>query len=89
MRLDGFPWAQFGTIVLTVDRVASEIRDGQIRVELLPDASARSKLLQHGLPGSVEIEIERTTPLVMALRAAGQVLTSPAQSVSTTAGADS
>jgi membrane fusion protein (multidrug efflux system) len=84
MRLDGFPWAQFGTIALTVDRVASEIRDGRIRVELLPDASARSKLLQHGLPGSVEIEIERTTPLVMALRAAGQMLVSPAQPVSPT-----
>lgn len=89
MRLDGFPWAQFGTIALTVDRVASEIRDGRIRVELLPDASARSKLLQHGLPGSVEIEIEHTTPLVMALRAAGQVLVSPAQSVPPTTGTGS
>jgi len=89
MRLDGFPWAQFGTLALTVDRVASEIRDGRIRVELLPEASSRSKLLQHGLPGSVEIEIERTTPLVMVLRAAGQMLASPAQPASPATGSGS
>lgn len=79
MRLDGFPWAQFGTVALKVERMASEIRGGRIRVELVPDAEQDPRLLQHGLPGSVEVEIERTTPLMLALRAAGQRLSKPAQ----------
>jgi membrane fusion protein, adhesin transport system len=80
MRLDGFPWAQFGSIGVKVDRVAREIRDGHVRVEFLPDSQADSNLLlQHGLPGAVEIEIEQTTPAVLALRAAGQMLTRPVQ----------
>jgi membrane fusion protein, adhesin transport system len=79
MRLDGFPWAQFGTVALKVEHMASEIRDGRIRVELLPEPGQDARLLQHGLPGSVEVEIERTTPLVLALRAAGQRLSTRAQ----------
>jgi membrane fusion protein, adhesin transport system len=78
MRLDGFPWAQFGSIEVKVDRVAREIRDGHVRVEFMPVSQATSNLLlQHGLPGSVEVEIERTTPAVLALRAAGQLLARP------------
>jgi membrane fusion protein (multidrug efflux system) len=61
-----------------VERVATEIRDGRIRVELLPEPGQDAGLLRHGLPGSVEVEIERTTPLVLALRAAGQKLSKPA-----------
>jgi multidrug resistance efflux pump len=79
MRLDGFPWAQFGTLHLRVERVASEIRDGRIRVELRPESRSNNPhdalLLQHGLPGAVEIEIEQTSPLTLALRAAGQKVT--------------
>jgi membrane fusion protein (multidrug efflux system) len=78
MRLDGFPWAQFGTVALKVERVATEIRDGRIRVELSPEPGQDAGLLRHGLPGSVEVEIEHTTPLVLALRAAGQRLSKPA-----------
>ncbi len=79
MRLDGFPWAQFGTLALKVERMASEIRGGRIRVELVPEPGQDLRLLQHGLPGSVEIAVERTTPLVLALRAAGQRLSQSAQ----------
>ncbi len=80
MRLDGFPWAQYGALAIRVDRVASEIRDGRVRVELLPDSPDDSNLLlQHGLPGSVEVAIEQTTPAVLALRAAGQVIAKPAR----------
>src|SRR5262245_2991214 len=89
MRLDGFPWAQFGSVTIKVDRVAREIRDGRIRVEFLPDAHADAILLQHGLPGSVEVEIEQTTPAVLALRAAGQMLTRPARQRAQAAGAGS
>jgi multidrug resistance efflux pump len=90
LRLDGFPWAQYGSIAVKVDRVAREIRDGRVRVEFLPNSPDDSSLLlQHGLPGSVEVEIEQTTPAVLALRAAGQNLTRPAQQSGQVAGSSS
>jgi membrane fusion protein (multidrug efflux system) len=78
MRLDGFPWAQYGSIPATVSRVAGEVRDGQVRVELgiTPTAAFRVPL-QHGLPGSVEIEVERLTPAALLLRTAGRLLAAP------------
>ncbi len=79
MRLDGFPWAQFGAVGLEVESVASEIHDGLIRVELTPDPQSNSNLLRHGLPGSVEVAIERTTPVSLVLRVVGQMLSRPAR----------
>lgn len=79
MRLDAFPWAQFGTLTLEVERVASEVRNGRVRVQLAPHGNNDARLLQHGLPGSVEVAIERTSPALLALRAAGQMVTRPAQ----------
>ncbi len=75
VRLNGFPWAQFGVINATVTRVAGEIRDDKVRVELsLNDSSASRIPLQHGLPGTVEVEVERVSPVAMLLRSAGQGL---------------
>ena len=80
VRLDGYPWAQYGSIAAKVGRVASEIRAGRVRVELVPDSQTDVPLLlQHGLPGTVEVEIEHTTPITLALRAVGQMSTRPAQ----------
>jgi membrane fusion protein (multidrug efflux system) len=75
LRLDGFPWAQYGTVAATVTSVASEARYGRIRVELAvkPDPSSRIPL-QHGLPGSVEVDVERASPARLVLRAAGNAL---------------
>lgn len=75
IRLDGFPWAQYGTISARVSTVAAEIRDGKVRVELAIDAAPRSTIpLQHGLPGSVEVEVERVSPAALLLRSAGAVV---------------
>jgi multidrug resistance efflux pump len=75
VKLEGFPWAQFGTLSARVARVAGEIRDGKVRVELAVNAPAGSRIpLQHGLPGSVEIEVERISPAVLLLRSAGQAV---------------
>jgi len=41
------------------------------------------------LPGSIEVEIEQATPAVLALRAAGQMLSSPARQRLQAAGAGS
>jgi membrane fusion protein (multidrug efflux system) len=78
MRLEGFPWAEYGALRLKVIRVASEIRDGTVRVELALDGSQPSRIpLQHGLPGIVEVEVERTTPMAVILNAAGHFVGAP------------
>lgn len=75
MRVEGFPWAQHGTVSATVDRVATEVRDGTIRVELAVGRDPASQIpLQHGLPGTVEIEVERASPASLLLRAAGKLV---------------
>jgi membrane fusion protein (multidrug efflux system) len=74
MRLDGFPWTAFGSLEAEVTLVASEIRDQTLRVELRPMPAPDSRiLLQHGLPGAVEISLEQTSPARLLLRAIGQV----------------
>ena len=78
LRLEGFPWAQYGSVTATITNVASEIRDGSIRVELALDAHSDSRIpLQHGLPGSVEVEIETLSPANLVLRTAGSLLAGP------------
>jgi membrane fusion protein (multidrug efflux system) len=41
LRLDGFPWSQYGSLEALVARVAGEVRDGSIRVELALRRRAR------------------------------------------------
>ena len=78
LRLEGFPWAQYGSVTATVTNIASEIRNGSIRVELALDAHPESRIpLQHGLPGSVEVEIETLSPANLVLRTAGSWLAGP------------
>ncbi|MFL5343425.1 MAG: HlyD family secretion protein [Hyalangium sp.] len=75
LRLDAFPWTQFGTLAATVSQVAGEVRDGRIRVELAITPGSSSAIpLQHGLPGTLEIEVERVSPAMLAFRSAGQRL---------------
>jgi membrane fusion protein (multidrug efflux system) len=81
IRLEGFPWAQWGAVPAVVQRVAAEVRDGAVRVELAIDPSQAIHVpLQHGLPGSVEVEVERTTPARLLLRISGKLLTEPRSS---------
>jgi multidrug resistance efflux pump len=72
MRLTGFPWMQYGTVSGTVVHVAEELRDGLVRVELsIAKRAPRPIPVQHGLQGTVEIEIERASPATLVWRAAG------------------
>ena len=74
LRLDGFPWPQYGGIAARVTRVSGELRDGLVRVEFAPElASARQFTLQHGLPGSIEVALEEVSPLQLLLRSAGRM----------------
>ncbi len=72
LRLEGFPWAQYESVSATITNVASEIRDGNIRVEMALDSNSDSRIpLQHGLPGSVEVEIETLSPANLVLTQRG------------------
>jgi membrane fusion protein (multidrug efflux system) len=69
VRLASFPWTQYGSLTATVKSVASEVRDGKIRVELeVRNAPSSPIPVQHGLPGTVEIEVERVSPATLLLR---------------------
>ncbi len=79
LRLDGFAWTEYGQVSATVSRVASEQRSGRVRVELeVNPESAPLIPSQHGLPGKVEIEIERVSPAELALRSVGKMLSQKA-----------
>jgi len=78
LRLRGFPWAQYGSIPARVTEVASEPRAGRIRAEFSIDTAAVPMIpVQNGLQGSVEVAVERVSPVLLVLRAAGQLLTKP------------
>lgn len=78
MRLAGFPWTEYGSVAAVVDNVASEVRSGAVRVELAIRRDRPSPIpLQHGLPGVVEVEVERVAPAALVLRAGGRLLMRP------------
>ena len=78
LRLEGFSWVQYGAVPATVSRVGSEPSGGTIRVELrLDDPDAFPVELSHGLPGIIEVEVERISPAALVLRAAGNRLSNP------------
>jgi membrane fusion protein (multidrug efflux system) len=82
LRLEGFSWTQYGTVAATVAEVGNEASGGMIRVELALDADQTAPVpLEHGLPCSAEVEVERVCPAILVLRAAGQLLAThrPAQ----------
>jgi membrane fusion protein (multidrug efflux system) len=79
LRLDGFPWAEYGSVNATVTRVGNEVREGRVRVELNPRTNPRVAL-QHGLPGTLEIETERVSPATYLMRKAGGYLAQRNQS---------
>jgi membrane fusion protein (multidrug efflux system) len=80
LRLEGFPWVQYGSVPATVVEVADETQNGKIRVELVVDRSrAFPAPLQHGLPGTLEVAVERISPAALVLRGAGRALAQPTQ----------
>lgn len=79
VRLHGFPWTQYGTLDGEVAKVATEADHGLIRVELMIRRDTGSRIpVQHGLRGTIEIEVDRVSPLTLVIRAAGRMLTGDA-----------
>ena len=79
LRLDGFPWSQYGSVEGIVTCVGSAAHDGRVRVELAMVAPESNPLIpkEHGLPGTLEIEVDRVSPVTLMLRAAGRRLARP------------
>jgi membrane fusion protein (multidrug efflux system) len=77
LRLDGFPWTQFGSVRARVSTVETEPREGRVRVELAVVGAPPAVPMQHGLPGTLEVEVERATPAVLVLRACGRAVAAP------------
>jgi membrane fusion protein (multidrug efflux system) len=72
MRLDAFPWTQYGRIRGRVARVAREPRGELVRVEILIHSDRGSPVpLAHALRGSVDVEVDRAAPATLLLRTAG------------------
>lgn len=75
LRLDGFPWTEYGKLAGEVTNVAGEPRSGQVRVVLqVHPESAPLIPLQHGLPGKLEVEVEHISPAALVLRSVGKLL---------------
>lgn len=76
IRLDGFPWTQYGMLSATVSAVGNEPKDGRVRVELALTGTTPAGIpLEHGLTGSAEVEVEQATPLELILRIVGARMT--------------
>jgi membrane fusion protein (multidrug efflux system) len=72
LRLDAYPWSEYGTVEATLERVADEPVDGRLRAELTLAEPDRARLpLRHGLTATAEVAVERLTPARWVLRAAG------------------
>ena len=75
VRLDAFPWTQYGSLAARVARVSGELRDGRVwaDLDLAPDPRSRIPR-QHGLTGTVLVESERLSPARLLLRTLGMSL---------------
>ena len=74
IRLDGYSWAQFGTVAATVARLAPQTREHSRRVELEILEVPAGIALEHGFPGEVVVDVESISPMVAVLREAGAQL---------------
>lgn len=72
VRVDSLPWVEHGVLASRVTRVAQELVDGKLRVELALERSRLgSVVLRHGMTAVVDVVVDRATPARLALRAIG------------------
>lgn len=75
LRLDGYPWTHYGSVEARVSNVDSEARDGRVRVEFSIEPGVPAGIvLEHGLPGELEVEVESPSPLGLVLRSVGRLV---------------
>jgi len=74
VRLEGFPWTEYGVVRASVASVATESANALVRIELEVQPNTLSAIpMQHGLPGTAVVEVERVSPATLLLRAVGQL----------------
>ena len=84
LRLDALPWTRFGTVALTVERLASEADRGRQGADGVPDehrdairvelalAAPTDLPLAHGMTGTLEVAVEDVSPAEWLLRQVGR-----------------
>jgi membrane fusion protein (multidrug efflux system) len=87
LRVDNFPWTQYGTVNAHVVRVGSEPREGTVRVELEVSEPNPAIPVVYGLTAVSDIQVERVTPLQLLLRTLGKHLTTENSTPKTAASA--
>jgi membrane fusion protein, adhesin transport system len=76
-RFEGVATLTHGSLAAVVTQIGSDVRNGTFEVILAPAVQATAAVpLMHGARGSIDIEIERLSPLNLLLRRAGE-LTEP------------
>lgn len=84
LRLDAFPWTQYGSVQAVVDRVARVPQGRHFRVELRLGATKPTRVvLKHGMSGLVEVRVEKILPASLVLRSLGRALTGTSGRTST------
>jgi multidrug resistance efflux pump len=80
LRLEAFPWTEYGSLAARVVAVEEATVEEQVRVDLeLVDGSRFPAPLTHGLRASALVEVERRSPLHLLVRGLGR-LASPSAS---------
>jgi multidrug resistance efflux pump len=74
LRLDAFTPTRYGTVLARVARVGAEPRAGRVRVECDVVRVPGGIPLQHGLAGTLEIDVGVATPAALLAGAADRVL---------------
>jgi len=74
LRLDAFTPTRYGTVVARVARVGAEPRGGRVRVECDVVRVPAGIPLQHGLAGTLEIDVGAATPAALLAGAADRAL---------------
>ncbi len=74
LRLDDFPWTEYGAVPATLLTIDNAIQNGTIRVQFQITDNNSLIPLQSGLTGQVEVETNRVSPIALLLNEAGQRL---------------
>jgi len=73
LRLDSYPWLQYGTVPAVVTTVPRTPRDGWLEVRLtIAEEPPAPITLDFGMTGVVEVAVEEVSPAELLLRAAGR-----------------
>lgn len=76
VRLEAFPWPQFGAVSAQVRGVGTEPLRGRVEVTLRLQETGGLPLA-HGQVGAIEVEVDRVSPLALLARTAGLRLRAP------------